>query len=91
MKLGIFTKQPVEVIDYDINYEDWLTAGDSVESVVVAAPDGITIESTNINSPRVKIWVSGGTNSVSYKVTVTITTSDGRVKQDEFHIKVKDF
>jgi len=91
MNLGNFTKQPVEVIDYDIDYSEWLTPGDNVESAAVTVePAGLTIESTFINDPRVKIWVSGGSNGTQYKLTITTTTADGRVKQDEFKIRVKD-
>jgi len=34
--------------------------------------------------------VSGGATGTTYKLTVTATTADGRVKQDEFKVKVKD-
>jgi len=91
MNLGNFTKQPVEIIDYDIDYSEWLTAGDNVQAASVeVAPVGLIVESTFINDPRVKIWVSGGTTGTTYKLTVTATTADGRVKQDEFKVKVKD-
>lgn len=91
MNLGNFSKQPVEVKDYDIDYSEWLTPGDNVKSAeVTVAPTGLTIESTFINDPRVKIWLSGGADGTQYKLTVTTTTADGRVKQDEFKVKVKD-
>ena len=91
MNLGNFNKQPIEVVDYDIDYSEWLTPGDNVQSAVVAvAPAGLTVESVFVNDPRVKIWVSGGTDSIRYKLTVTTTTADGRVKQDEFSVRVKD-
>jgi len=91
MNLGNFTKQPVEVKDYDIDYSEWLTAGDNVQSAtVVVTPAGLTVESVFVNDPRVKIWVSGGTDTLQYKLTVTMTSADGRVKQDEFKIRVKD-
>ena len=91
MNLGNFTKQPVEIIDYDIDYSEWLTAGDNVQAASVeVTPIGLTVESTFINDHRVKIWVSGGTTGTTYKLTVTATTADGRVKQDEFKVKVKD-
>lgn len=91
MNLGNFNKQPVEVMDYDIDYSEWLTAGDNVESATVdVTPTGLTVESTFINDPRIKIWVSGGATGTTYKLTVTATTADGRVKQDEFKVKVKD-
>ena len=91
MILAKYEKQPAEVKDYDIDYSEWLTAGDNVQAASVeVAPIGLTVESTFINDPRVKIWVSGGTTGTTYKLTVTATTADGRVKQDEFKVKVKD-
>lgn len=91
MNLGNFSKQPVEIIDYDIDYSEWLTPGDNVQAASVeVVPVGLTVESTFINDPRIKIWVSGGATGTTYKLTVTATTADGRVKQDEFKVKVKD-
>ena len=91
MNLGNFNKQPVEIIDYDIDYSEWLTPGDNVQAASVeVVPVGLTVESTFINDPRVKIWVSGGTTGTTYKLTVTMTSDDGRIKQDEFRLKVKD-
>ena len=91
MNLGVFQKQPAESIDYDVDYSEWLTTGDNVQSADVSvAPSGLVIDSTFINDPRIKIWISGGVDKVSYKVTVTMTTAEGRVKQDEFKINVKD-
>lgn len=91
MNLGNFNKQPVEVKDYDIDYSEWLTDGDSVQSAtVVVAPTGLVVDSVFINDPRVKVWLSGGTSGTQYKLTVTMTTADGRVKEDEFKVRVKD-
>ncbi len=91
MNLGNFTKQPVEVKDYDIDYSEWLTTKDNVQSATVeVAPTGLTIEATYINDPRIKVWVAGGTDGTQYKLTVTMTSADGRVKQDEFKIRVKE-
>lgn len=91
MNLGSYDKQPAEVLDYDVDYSEWLTRGDNVEATEVeVVPPGLTVESTFINDPRVKIWLSGGQHGVTYKLTVTTTTTDGRKKQDEFKIRVKD-
>lgn len=91
MNLGNFTKQPVEVKDYDIDYSQWMTTGDNVQSVdVVVSPSGLAVDAVFVNDPRAKIWLSGGTDGTQYKLTVTMTSADGRVKQDEFKIRVKD-
>lgn len=90
--LGSKEKQPADVLDYDIDYRDWLTEGDNVQSTTVTvSPSGeLSVDSIFNNDPVVKIWVSGGNDKTTYKLTVTTSTADGRVKQDEFKIKVKD-
>lgn len=91
MKLGTFSKQPVEIKDYDIDYTKWMPAGDAIQSVTAAiAPTGLTMGSVLVNGLVVKIWLSGGTNGSTYKITVNVTTTGGRLQQDEFFIKVKE-
>ena len=93
MNLGNFIKQPSESTDYDLDYTEWLASGDTVESAdVVVLPDDDTLMVQRfVTESRIKVWISGGTNGVTYKLTVTATTADGRVKQDEFKVKIKDF
>lgn len=89
--LGSYIKQPAETESYSINYEDDLTAGDNVSSAVATvSPAGLTIQSVVADDPRVRLWILGGTANVTYKVTVTMTTVDGRILQDEFRVKVKE-
>lgn len=90
MNIGTHIKQPVEVKDYDIDYSEWMASGDEIESAVVqVSPSGLVLDV--FTSPtRVKVWCSGGVDGTKYKVTATATTTDGRVKQDEFTIRVKD-
>lgn len=91
MNLGTFTKQPVEVKDYDLDYSEWLVAADTVEAAeVTVEPAGLTVGSVFTQDKKIKVWLSAGTNGTVYKLTVTMTTADGRVKQDEFKVKVKD-
>lgn len=91
--IGAFTKQPGDTLDYDIDYTQWLVAGDEVTSAVAAAaPSGLTLVSVSEGVPDVvKVWVSGGTSGVRYKVTVITSTKGGRVKEDEFLLTVKEF
>ena len=101
MILGTMNKQPADRYDYDIDYSEWLTDKDNVESVAVTVfpdeglldpvpADRLNILSVTVIDPFVKLWIDGGRNGVTYKVTLTMTTADGRIKQDEFKLKVKD-
>lgn len=90
--LGNFIKQPAETESYSITYEDDLIGADAIASAVTfVEPLGLTIVTTSVATPRVKVLTSGGTDGVKYKVTVTSTTDDGRILQDEFFIKIKDY
>ena len=93
MILGRFTKQPAETLDYDIDFSEFFADGDTIQSVtsVVVSPAGLTKGSTFVNSGTiVKQWLSAGTDGVKYKITVTVTSGAGRVKQVEFYVRVKD-
>lgn len=91
MSLATFTKQPIEKLDYDVLYDDWLTPGDGLKSVELTIDKpGLTLTHQNVSAFALKAWLAGGENGVTYKVTVTVETDDGRIKQDEFKIKVKE-
>ena len=91
MNLGVYIKQPSDVTDYDVDYSEWLVDADAVHSATAtASPDTITVESVFYSSSVVKVWLSGGANNQLYKITVRATTDDGRVREDEFRVKVKD-
>lgn len=100
-----FTKQPSDVLDYDIDMSEWFEdmVGDDIQSVVVSAsgtgiaPDlvlgpDVLPEYQLIDSPSVsfKVWVGGGVDGKTYKVTSKIVTGAGREKEIDFKIKVKD-
>jgi len=92
-KLATFIKQPSEVQDYDIKFDTWLAAfspPDTATSMTVTVDTGITMGTTSLTAGIVKVWLSGGTHGTSYKVTASITTAGGRVKEDEVVIKVRE-
>lgn len=101
MMLGKFQKQPAETLDFDIDFSEFLSDGDSLVSVgnppapspldVVVSPPGLDLGPTVvINGNTIKQWVSGGLSGQKYKITLTATSNAGRVKQVEFTVRVKD-
>lgn len=91
MILATVEKQPADVLDYDVAYDQWLTEDDTVQSATAEVDlPGLTVDLTYINPTFVKVWLSGGADGVTYKVTVTSVTQGGRTKQDEFKVKVKE-
>lgn len=102
MILGTFIKQPAENLDYDIDFSEFLSSGDTLQTTgtppvpnplsVTTTPAGIAVGSTFVikDGKAIKQWLSGGTNGVKYKITLTATTNGGRIKQVEFVVRVKD-
>jgi hypothetical protein len=78
-------KQPSEVLDYDVEYGDWLPDGDALSTA------GAATDSTDLVIDSTQVWISGGIDGAQYKVTVTATTNDGRVKEADFTIRVRNF
>lgn len=86
-----FVKQPADVQDYDVDYTEFLTAfADSPSSHTVVADGGVSLRYSVQVSGTIKVWLADGVDGFSYKVTVTLTTTGGRVRQTEFSLMVKE-
>lgn len=92
--LGTLNKQPREVLDFDINYTTVLTGRTSVLTTASSevTPAGLTLVSTTVYSgdKKVKVKVSGGTDGITYKVTVLTDTDDGLKYEDEINVIVEE-
>lgn len=90
--LGKHVKQPLEVESYSIEYADDLVELDAISSaVVLVEPAGLTVLWHLVVGTRVKVMLTGGSVGTKHKVTVTATTEDARVLQDEFFVTIKDY
>lgn len=91
MKLGTVTQQPAERLSYTIDYSQFLTDGDNVQiATATVSPVGLTVDAVSVLDPRVRFFVEGGTTGERYKVTLNVTTADGRQLQDELIFKIKE-
>lgn len=92
--LGTFTQQPNEVMDYDLDFSNWLPIGDTVSSVTLSVSPSMTMPPSyaiNASGTVVKVWVyAGGVNGTTYKITARATTAEFRVKEAEIKVKVKE-
>ncbi len=95
--LGSFVMQPADEWEYDIVYREWLTPSDGlsdqVAPVVAVVPEGLEVGAVvrDYDNKAVRVWLSGGADGTRYKVEVTTRTSEGRTRQDEFYVTVRDF
>lgn len=95
-----YRQQPAETIDYLIDLTVWIPENDTVTNTTAVVihsthftssiPVLMSVWVTGKETKQPKIWCSGGTNNVEYKVTVLITTAAGRVKEIDFKIFVSE-
>lgn len=89
--LGLVEKQPVEILDYDVDFSRWLVDDTITAASVEILPAGeLMLNTVDTDPTAVKVWLRGGVSGTSYKVEVTIDTDRGRRGQVEFRVRVKD-
>lgn len=85
-------QQPLDVQDYDIDFSEWFPPEDTItEAEISCVPDMPSAPSYAIEHPRVKVWVyAGGADGTTYKITVRAITNDGREKEVELLVRIKE-
>ena len=81
-------KDPDETKDYVV---DWTTrlSGDTIETSLWIAPDGIVIDSEENTTTETTIWLSGGTLGDVYELVNRVTTAGGRTLDQTCKLKCK--
>lgn len=86
-------KQPNDVIDYPIDFSEWLAErpGYSIDTYTVTADAGITVVAHLRTGAIITVFLGGGTNGTTYKITVRATmTPTPLVKEFEFLVRIKE-
>lgn len=84
-----FIKDPDAVLDYSIDWSDWLD-DDTIATSTWEAEDDITVDSDSSTSTTTTIWLSGGTVGAKYRVTNHIVTAAGREDDRRITIRIRD-
>lgn len=85
-----FIKDPSAILDYSLDWSDWLTAGDVLAHCAFVPSPGLSVISVNNTDTIATCWLSGGVPGQTYNVTCHITTNDGRQDDRTFQIVVKE-
>lgn len=84
------TKDPDEELDYEINWIDLLTPGDTIQTSTWFVPVGITRGLEGQTSTSTSIWLTGGTAGNTYSLTNRVTTPLGRTHEQSVKLKVNN-
>jgi hypothetical protein len=83
--MATYDKDPDAVLDYGFDWSDWLESAETIATSTWTVPAGITKDSDTKDNTTTTIWLSGGTEGASYKITNHIVTSEGR-EDDRSHV-----
>ena len=84
MRSNEFTKDPSAILDYEIDWSDWLeTNSDTISTSTWTVPSGITKTADTKTTTTTTIWLSGGTDGNTYECVNRIVTSAASPRTDE--------
>lgn len=83
-----FEKDPSAVLDYTINWSDWLTAGETISTSTWTLDTGITLSTDSKSTTTATAWISGGEHGRSYLATNQIVTNSTPTRTDERSISL---
>lgn len=84
-----YTKDPNDTIDYVFNWKPELD-GDTISSSSFVLPDGLTSVSTSNTTTTATIFVSGGSEGQTYRITNRIVTAGGRTRDRTINVLVME-
>ena len=84
------TKDPAAVLDYPLDWTDWLTGSEVISTSTWAADAGITIDSDTNTTTSATVWLSAGTSGERYRVSNTVVTDGLRTAVRSLLITVED-
>lgn len=86
-----FTKDPNAVLDYTVDWTDWLSGGEKIATSTWVVPAGITQDSVSKTLTTTTIWFSGGTVGSTYRITNRIVTDAGTPRTDDRSFNIQIF
>lgn len=82
------TKDPDEVLDYNIDWSDRLV-GDTIATSTWIVPTGIVADSQAKAATTTTLWLSSGTLGAKYDILNRIVTVEGRTMDQTVTMKIK--
>lgn len=84
-----YVKSPASTKDFGMDWSRWLSEGDSIQGVVWNIPSPLTRVSEHINGSITSVFISDGVLGRDYELECTVTTAQGRIKDETMLISVE--
>lgn len=83
-----FYKDSDAVLDYTVDWTEWLAASETISTSVWTVQTGLTVDSSSNTSFVGTVWLSGGVVGTTYTAANKITTNQGRTDERTLEIRV---
>lgn len=84
------TKDPDEVLDYDIDWSARLASGETISTSSWSVVSGtVVIDSNSKTDDRTKVWLSGGTLGETCELRNRIVTSGSRTMDQSGFLRIR--
>jgi len=87
MAIASFIKDPAAILDYEMDWSDWLI-GDTIATSTWTVPAGLTQVTSSSSAVVATIRLSGGTHGVDYEILNHIVTASGQEDERSILIQV---
>lgn len=84
-----YTKDPNDTIDFAFNWKPRLD-GDTIDTATFVLPDGLTSVSTSNTTTTATIFVSGGSEGQTYRITSRVVTAGGRTMDWTIYVLARE-
>lgn len=75
---AFYEMDPDEVLDFSVDWSEWLATGDSISTAAWSAGDGVTIDSSSVAGAVATVWLSAPDVGERHVVTCHVVTAQGR-------------
>lgn len=90
-QLPAWVHDPNAVLDYTVDWTDWLADGETItDHEVVVTSGNVVIGTTGVIGGLVHAWISGGTKGTQSAVRYRITTSALRTDDRTIILSVRE-
>ncbi len=83
-----YQQDPNALLDYTLDWTAWLDTGETIDTSEWFVDAGLTVGATSSADGLNTVWLSGGTDGVTYRVTNRISSSDNRVDERSFYVRI---
>lgn len=90
MALSWGKKDPDSVLDYSVDWSNWLPTGDTIATSTWTIPAGLTKDSQSATTTVAVVWLSGGTAGTDYEIINRIVTAEGRTQDQTMSLKCRE-